>query len=102
MGLIFLDHRFTIPNFPSRLLSYMQNGMPVLACTDPYTDVGKIIVDGEFGWWCESDNPDAFTKTVDKALESDLRQMGENGFEYLKNNYTVEKSYNTIMQRIEK
>ena len=102
VGLIFLDHRFTIPNFPSRLLSYMQNGMPVLACTDPNTDVGKIIVDGEFGWWCESDNPDAFTKTVDKALESDLRQMGENGFEYLKNNYTVEKSYNTIMQRIEK
>ena len=24
VGMIFLDHRFTIPNFPSRLLSYMQ------------------------------------------------------------------------------
>ena len=41
VGLIFLDHRFTIPNFPSRLLSYMQAGLPVLACTDPNTDIGK-------------------------------------------------------------
>ena len=28
VGLIFLDRRFTIPNFPSRLLSYMQASMP--------------------------------------------------------------------------
>ena len=31
VGLIFLDYRFTIPNFPSRLLSYMQAKLPVLA-----------------------------------------------------------------------
>ena len=31
VGMIFLDHRFTIPNFPSRLLGYMQAGLPVLA-----------------------------------------------------------------------
>ena len=54
VGMIFLDHRFTIPNFPSRLLNYMQVKLPVLAVTDPNTDVGKVIVDGEFGWWCES------------------------------------------------
>ena len=29
VGLIFLDHRFTIPNFPSRLLSYMVAKLPV-------------------------------------------------------------------------
>lgn len=34
VGLIFLDHRFTIPNFPSRLLTYMQAKLPVLAVTD--------------------------------------------------------------------
>ncbi len=102
VGLIFLDHRFTIPNFPSRMLSYMQNCMPVLACTDPNTDIGQVITEGQFGWWCESDNPDNFTKAVDKALQSDLRQIGKNGFEYLKNNYTVKKGFNMIMQRIEK
>ena len=41
VGLIFLDKRFTIPNFPSRLLSYMEGSIPVLAATDVNTDVGK-------------------------------------------------------------
>jgi len=39
VGLIFLDHRFTVPNFPSRLLSYMDAAMPVLAATDRSTDL---------------------------------------------------------------
>lgn len=102
VGLIFLDHRFTIPNFPSRLLSYMQNDIPVLACTDPNTDIGKVITEGEFGWWCESNDVNNFTRMVEKALKSNLRQIGKNGYEYLKNNYSVEISYNKIMQGIEK
>ncbi|HBL49868.1 MAG TPA: hypothetical protein DDZ65_06455, partial [Firmicutes bacterium] len=54
VGLIFLDRRFTIPNFPSRILPYMQASMPVLAATDVNTDVGKVIKEGCFGFWCES------------------------------------------------
>lgn len=96
VGLIFLDHRFTIPNFPSRLLSYMQNSMPVLACTDPNTDIGKAITEGQFGWWCESDNPDNFIKAVDKALDSDLKATGEHAYMFLKDNYTAEHSYGII------
>ena len=60
VGMIFLDHRFTIPNFPSRLLNYMQAKVPVLACTDPNTDIGKVIEEGGFGWWCESNDAVAF------------------------------------------
>ncbi len=67
VGLIFLDHRFTIPNFPSRLLSYMQAGLPVLACTDKNTDIGNTIVTGGFGWWCESTDASKFKKMVIKS-----------------------------------
>ncbi len=102
VGLIFLDHRFTIPNFPSRLLSYMQNSMPVLACTDPNTDIGKVVTENGFGWWCESDNPDNFTKAIEMAINTDLRSMGEKGFRYLENNYTAQKSYNTIINVFER
>lgn len=66
VGLIFLDYRFTIPNFPSRLLSYMTAKLPVLACTDPNTDIGKIIIDGEFGWWCNSNDLKEFHECVKK------------------------------------
>jgi len=39
VGLIFLDYRFTIPNFPSRLLDYLDASLPVIASTDPVTDM---------------------------------------------------------------
>lgn len=102
VGLIFLDHRFTIPNFPSRMLSYMQNSMPVLACTDPNTDVGKVIVDGKFGWWCESDSAESFEATVNQAIKSDLRALGDNSFKYLKEHFAVSESYDIILKSISK
>lgn len=102
VGLIFLDHRFTIPNFPSRLLSYMQNGMPVLACTDPNTDIGKVITEGNFGWWCESDSAESFEAAVNQAIKSDLKALGDNSFKYLNEHFSVSESYNIILKSIDK
>ena len=89
VGLIFLDHRFTIPNFPSRLLSYMQAGLPVLCCTDPNTDIGKVCVAGGFGWWCESKDVQAFEACVQQALQADLPPMGEAACSYLRSHFDV-------------
>lgn len=98
IGLIFLDHRFTIPNFPSRLLSYMQKGMPVLACTDPNTDIGKVITNGNFGWWCESNLPENFTKAADAAIAADISEHGKNAFNYLEKNYTAQNCHEIILR----
>lgn len=97
VGMIFLDHRFTIPNFPSRLLSYMQAKLPVLACTDPNTDVGKVITEGGFGWWCESNSTQDFDRAVEEITKSDLSRMGDASMEYLQKNYTVEIGYQKIV-----
>lgn len=96
VGMIFLDHRFTIPNFPSRLLAYMQAKIPVLACTDPNTDIGKVITEGGFGWWCESNSTDEFTKIVDCIGSSDLKALGDNAYRVLNEKYSVSESYDTI------
>lgn len=100
VGLIFLDHRFTIPNFPSRLLSYMQSKMPVIACTDPNTDIGKVAEEGGFGISCESSDPANFTAAVDEMLTRDLKVMGEKAFTYLTENYTADKSCEIILKHI--
>ena len=97
VGLIFLDRRFTIPNFPSRLLSHMQAKQPVLACTDPNTDVGKVITEGGFGWWCESNSTEDFVAAVDKACTADLVPMGEKGYAYLEEHYSVVKTSERIL-----
>lgn len=100
VGMIFLDHRFTIPNFPSRLLAYMQAKLPVLAATDPSTDIGKVITEGGFGWWCESKDPAVFARCVEQALESDLQSMGQAGFAYLQAHYSVEQAAQTILDTL--
>ena len=98
VGLIFLDHRFTIPNFPSRLLAYLQAALPVLAATDPNTDIGRVIEGGRFGWWCESNDARKFRKTMETALRANLAGTGENGWKYLQDHYTAEDAYKTIMK----
>src|SRR5699024_4975159 len=98
VGLIFLDWRFTIPNFPSRILSYMKASMPVLAATDINTDVGQVIEQGGFGYWCESKNVLQFNELVNKLCDENLRfEMGRNARKYLEENYTAKHSYEIIM-----
>lgn len=100
VGMIFLDHRFTIPNYPSRLLSYLEYKMPVVCATDVNTDIGKIAEDNGYGYWCESVKTEDFTALVDKVLAADRKAMGERGYEFLKQNYLVEHTYNAIMRHI--
>lgn len=103
VGLIFLDHRFSIPNFPSRLLSYMQAAMPVLACTDIHTDIGQIIEAGSFGYWCESREPGKFKEKIDQLCvgKEKLYEMGKNARAYLEAHYTASQAYEIIMKHFE-
>lgn len=102
VGLIFLDHRFTIPNFPSRLLSYMSAKLPVLACTDVNSDIGKTIVDGGFGWWCESDDADEFQMFIKSIVENQsLSSIGTQGYKYLSEEYAASKGYEVIVSSLQ-
>lgn len=100
VGLIFLDYRFTIPNYPSRLLSYLEYKMPVIACTDPNSDVGTIAEEKGFGLYAPSNDVNAFTVAVDSILRADIKLMGEKGYEFLKKNYLVEHTYNAIVKHV--
>ena len=99
IGMIFLDSRFTIPNFPSRLLTYMEFSIPVLAATDVNTDVGKTIMEGEFGYWCESSEIYKFNEILERLCSNRelLIQMGKNARKYLYGNYIVSKAYDIIV-----
>ena len=98
VGLIFLDYRFTIPNFPSRLLSYLEYRMPVIVCTDSNCDTGSIAEANSFGFYAPSNDVTPFTKAVDKMLASDITDMGNKGYQFLKGNYLIEHTYNQIMK----
>ena len=99
VGLIFLDKRFTIPNYPSRILSYMEYAMPVIACTDKNTDIGTDAVENGYGLWCESADPADFTACVDQMNGADLSAMGAAARAYLEQNFTAQRCYQIIMER---
>lgn len=100
VGLIFLDYRFTIPNYPSRLLPYLMRKKPIIAATDPNCDAGAIAEKNGYGFWCPSNSVQKFIETVDKILDSDIEKMGENGYQFYLNNYTIAYTYNAIMKHI--
>lgn len=102
VGLIFLDYRFLIPNYPSRLLSYLEYKMPIIAATDVNTDIGSLAVYNGYGYYCESRNVDDFTQCVNKYMNEKfmIKVMGDKGYKFLKENYLVDNTYNTIMSHV--
>ena len=102
VGLIFLDKRFTIPNIPSRLTSYMEYSLPVLAATDKNTDLKDILKESECGLWSESGDLDSFIDNARKlSTNKELRvQMGRNGRNYLEEHYDIRKTVNTILKHL--
>ena len=101
VGLIFLDYNFTIPNYPSRLMTYLIERKPVLAVSDPNTDVGYIAQENGYGFWCPSNSINLFVEAVDKMLKSDIKAMGDIGYDYYLNNYTIDHTYNAIISHLE-
>ena len=103
MGLLFLDYRFTIPNYPSRLLDYMNYSLPVIAATDINTDVGEDIVEGDFGWWIESRDPDEYIKLLKAIFENsnikeEISEKSRNAKKYLIENFETSRAYDIIIK----
>lgn len=100
IGLIFLDRRFTIPNFPSRLLSYLENSMPVLLATDVNTDIGRIAEQAGFGLWCENGDIDTFMSNMETLVANPAKaeSMGICGRQYLLDNYTIQQVADIILR----
>lgn len=101
IGLIFLDPRFTIPNFPSRVLSYFEYRLPVLAAIDINTDFGQMLEEANAGFWVPSGNISLFLQKFEQLIsDRNLRTyMGECGRRYLEKYYTVEASAEILEKR---
>ncbi len=98
IGFISLNENFTIPNIPSRILSYYNFKIPVFAIVDPNTDLVKMIEEDASGFCCvHGDFNSYYEKFNQLYYDSKLRiQMGENGYNSLLNKYTPQIAYKKI------
>ena len=99
VGIVALDSRFTIPNYPSRILNYMDNCLAVIALTDVNTDFKNLIIkQAQCGLWSDASNISAFIDNVKKMCNNriELKEMGNKGNEYLKQHFHVDTCADTI------
>ena len=91
VGMISLSKDFTIPNFPSRILSYMQISKPVFAVLDEATDMDECIAEAGCGISVRAGDTGAFVEGVRKLirLEDKLPEMGARGRRYLERYFNV-------------
>jgi glycosyltransferase involved in cell wall biosynthesis len=102
VGLVFLDPHFTIPNFPSRILDYMDCSIPMLACTDIVCDLKAEVCDEGGGVWCKSGDIDGFVNAI-AFLKEDAgrrKEMGQKAHELLKKKYSVDIVSNLMLERL--
>lgn len=103
IGLIFLNKNFTIPNFPSRLLSYLEMKMPVIAATDTATDIGQILEKNQCGKWVlagDLENMQAALSTFTDMSSDAFEKMRANAYRLLEREYLVDYSYNLIVEKV--
>jgi glycosyltransferase involved in cell wall biosynthesis len=103
IGLISLNEDFTIPNFPSKLLSYMGSKKAVLASIDLQTDFGLILEEINAGVWAEAGNTEQLKeKLLLLYNSSSLReQMGNNGYNHMISNLLPKHAYSKIMENLD-
>lgn len=102
-GLISLHEAFTIPNIPSKSLSYFNAKIPILAAIDENTDYGTHIQDEvKAGLWAPSNQPNQIKEKIDLLRTNPqlCNEMGENGYQYFINNVTPVHSYQVMNKRI--
>lgn len=101
VGLIILDPRFTIPNYPSRILSYMEYSKPVIAATDRSTDLKELVESAKCGEWVWSGDKDGFVEVIRRFSKSSLlKEMGRNGRKYLEENFNLEQSVKVLEKHL--
>lgn len=97
VGLIVLDKRFTIPNYPSRILSYMEYAKPILAATDKVTDLKDLIKESDCGEWVWSGDSDKFIAKIKEISKSNkLETSGKNGRDYMEKHFQIEHSVSIL------
>lgn len=101
-GFIFLDSRFTIPNYPSRTLAYLEKGIPIIAATDKNTDIKGLILDNGVGLWSCSDDINSLIENIRIMKENReiRRKFSKNARELFLKEFQVEKSVDLLHKYI--
>ncbi|MGV8134608.1 MAG: glycosyltransferase family 4 protein [Mangrovibacterium sp.] len=101
VGVILLDRNYSVPQFPSRLLAYLEAGKPILCSVNHETDIGEIVVNSGCGISTLNGDIGAFKQAIEYFCDDRngdmIRKMGSNSLALLNHDYTSSCGYEIIM-----
>ena len=103
VGLIFLNEKFTIPNFPSRLLDYLYFDLFILSNTDINTDITDFINNENVGkCFYGIRDLDKMILEIKKIKDHPtyLKSVSQNSNKSLINNFNVDISFELIKNKL--
>lgn len=105
IGIVSLDEKFTVPNFPSKTTDYFKLSLPVLASLDKtaISDYGYFLEkEAKAGIVGQAGNvEDLYHKLMVLYQNKELRnELGSNGRKYYEEYLGVDIAYQTIMNKL--
>jgi len=98
-GLVMLSAKFTIPNFPSKILSYINANLPIIAITNYFNDLRELIHLNKIpGFWFNSDSN--IGSDLFHTLEKNIGTFKMNNFDHIKKSYSVQNQINGIINQV--
>lgn len=104
-GLIVLNEKNTVPNFPTKVTAYLKLGMPMFGILDKSASngVGNFITTNNIGNWSEAgnlkDTKEKFLKFLQEIKENKYRE--ENLKQLYKKEFDIEKAIKKFEKEIE-
>lgn len=101
IGLINLHGDLKVPHIPSKTLSYLEAGIPILAAVSESTDYGSILEEYRCGLCCNYGEIEKYKKNMISLLDYKIRtNMGNNARKYIINKLQTRDVVNEIIQQL--
>lgn len=103
VGMIILNEYHATPNFPSKTISYLSIGLPILAAVDSVTDFGDFLTENGVGLWSLAGDVPSLKENLMKYFDSQsLRDdVSHRETRLYMNRLLPQNAYNAIMKQID-
>jgi colanic acid biosynthesis glycosyl transferase WcaI len=94
----------SLASVPSKLLSYMLAGRPVLATAVPGSDLANLLSRSQCGWVVEPDRPDLLAAQIKEVTQLDpaeRQRRGNSGREYVLRNFAKDVCLPKVIRILE-
>jgi glycosyltransferase involved in cell wall biosynthesis len=88
-----LDDEAGVFSVPSKVLSYLCAGRPILLCAPPENFASRVVLEAEAGFVYRASASDELLRGLDHVLDDEVTaaQLGENGRRYAVRTFDIEK-----------